>query len=318
MNPVWLDSVVMLRVAGSLCAGVVVAPAGPDAVIVATAYHCVATGQVPEVGFRNGNVTEGRVVARDPARDLALITVARVPAEVAGLAVRADDPTVGERVVALGHPLGTASVGKLEGVLLWSASEGIVGAVGPWVLQTDAGLNPGNSGGPLVDTQGRIVGIVSRKLAGEDLAFAAKSTDLARMIAAPEPGPRLGGTWGLAPVVRTGASTLVGGTAFLTVRERVVVRGWLTAAGGGLAMGAGALEVRQRLGRGALSTTLDAGVGLRGEGTALDVGVRPILTGRVALGGVALGAHAWNLGDAAARDWDLSVELEWPGVVGVW
>lgn len=320
MVPVWLDSVVLLRVAGSLCAGVVVAPRGEGDVVVATAYHCVATGQVPEVGFRNGNVTEGRVIARDPARDLALVAVegGSVSAGVTGLPVRADDPTIGERVVALGHPYGTAAAGKLEGVLQWSAAEGIVGAVGPWVLQTDAGLNPGNSGGPLVDAQGRVAGIVSRKLAAEDLTFAAKSTDLARMLAKPEAGPRLGGTWGLAPVVRTGETTLVGGTLFVTVRERVVARGWLAGGRGGLAMGAGALELRQRLGRGALSTTLDAGVGLRGEGTALEAALRPVLTGRVATSGIALGAHAWNLGDAEKRGWDLSVELEWPGVVGVW
>ena len=71
---------------------------------------------------------------------------------------------------------GLAAVQPQRSGLAGGPGQGIVGAVGPWVLQTDAGLNPGNSGGPLVDTQGRIVGIVSRKLAGEDLAFAAKST----------------------------------------------------------------------------------------------------------------------------------------------
>ncbi|MEN9786811.1 MAG: hypothetical protein RLZZ299_2075 [Pseudomonadota bacterium] len=308
MDPAWLDAVVLLRVGASLCAGVVVDPNGT----VATAYHCVATGLVPEVRWRDGRVVEGTVVARDPARDLALVrtTAAGVP----HLSVREGDPRVGERVVALGHPLGDAAGGKLAGVLQWSAAEGIVGAVGPWVIQTDAGLNPGNSGGPLVDLDGRVVGIVSRKLAGEDLAFCARGADLARMIAEPRPGPRLGGTWGLMPAVRTGVTTLWGAELFATVRERGVLRGWI--AGGAAGAGMGTLEaaLRHRLGRGPASTAIDVGLGGRVDGTPGDARVGPVATARLEVGGVAFGAH-WIPADSR---WETSVELAWPGIVGVW
>ncbi len=308
MDPAWLDAVVLLRVGASLCAGVVVDGEGT----VATAYHCVATGLVPEVRWRDGRVREGATFARDPERDLALVRTGT--AGVPHLPVREADPRVGERVVALGHPLGDAAGGKLEGVLRWSASEGIVGAVGPWVLQTDAGLNPGNSGGPLVDAEGRVVGIVSRKLAGEDLAFCARSVDLARMMRTPSPGPWLGGTWGLMPAVRTGVTTMWGVDLFTTVRERGVVRGWVVGGPTGAGMGTLELAVRQRLGRGPASTAVDLGGGARLAGTPGSLRTQPVATARVELGGVAFGTH-WL---PAESRWETSVELAWPGVVGVW
>ena len=152
MDPAWLDAVVLLLDGPALCAGVVVNPTG----VVATAYHCVAAGGHPVVEWRDGTRARGTVYARDPARDLALVRVER--SGLVALEVREDDPVVGERVYGMGHPYGNATVGRLEGVLRWSVTEGIVSAVGPWVIQTDTALNPGNSGGPVVDAQGRVTG----------------------------------------------------------------------------------------------------------------------------------------------------------------
>ena len=84
-----------------------------------------------------------------------------------------NDVQIGEKVIAIGNPLG----------LQFSVSEGIVSAVhrlGPSGLeayiQTDAALNPGNSGGPLINKQGKVIGINNFKIGGgENLGFALES-----------------------------------------------------------------------------------------------------------------------------------------------
>lgn len=84
-----------------------------------------------------------------------------------------DDVTLGEKVIAIGNPLG----------LQFSVSEGIVSGVnrlGPndleAYIQTDAALNPGNSGGPLINTKGEAIGINNFKVSdGESLGFALES-----------------------------------------------------------------------------------------------------------------------------------------------
>ena len=84
-----------------------------------------------------------------------------------------DDVQVGEKVIAIGNPLG----------LQFSVSEGFVSAIhreGPnglnAYIQTDAALNPGNSGGPLINKQGKVIGINNFKIGGgESLGFALES-----------------------------------------------------------------------------------------------------------------------------------------------
>jgi S1-C subfamily serine protease len=84
-----------------------------------------------------------------------------------------DNVEIGEKVIAIGNPLG----------LQFSVSQGIVSAIHregpnglPAYIQTDAALNPGNSGGPLIDTNGRVIGINNFKSSsGESLGFALES-----------------------------------------------------------------------------------------------------------------------------------------------
>lgn len=82
-----------------------------------------------------------------------------------------DDAKVGEKVIAIGNPLG----------LSFSISEGIISAIDrvgitnnlPYYFQTDAALNPGNSGGPLINTQGQVIGMNNFKISGgENIGFA--------------------------------------------------------------------------------------------------------------------------------------------------
>ncbi len=83
-----------------------------------------------------------------------------------------DNVRVGEKVIAIGNPLGYS----------FSVSEGIVSAINRVgsnglnaYIQTDAALNPGNSGGPLINTNGKVIGINNFKSRGENLGFALES-----------------------------------------------------------------------------------------------------------------------------------------------
>ncbi len=304
MNPVWLDAVVLLMDGPALCGGVIVNPTG----VVATAYHCVTHGDTVRVELRDGRVLKGTVQARDPAHDLALVRIDAMGLPV--LAVRAEDPTVGERVYGLGHPLGSAASGKLEGLLAWSVSEGIVSAVGPWLIQTDAALNPGNSGGPVVDAEGRVVGIVSKKLKADNIAFLAKSADLDALVRSDDPGPWWGGNWGGGLSFTTERDDVwVGANAWVSVRERLVARSWVQV---GISEGASVVTVlaaRQRVGTGAFSTTFDGGPGL-----AVGAGGAVLLAdARATMGLLGVGVR-WFPGEG---EFGVGVDLNWPGMVGV-
>ena len=83
-----------------------------------------------------------------------------------------DDVKIGEKVIAIGNPLG----------LSFSVTEGIISAVNRKVsgssggyIQTDAALNSGNSGGPLINTNGRVIGINNFKVKGDNIGFALES-----------------------------------------------------------------------------------------------------------------------------------------------
>lgn len=79
---------------------------------------------------------------------------------------------VGEKVIAIGNPLGL-SFSATEGIISATDREGSNGK--PYYFQTDAALNPGNSGGPLIDKSGEVIGINNFKAAGENLGFALES-----------------------------------------------------------------------------------------------------------------------------------------------
>ena len=132
--------------------------------LVVTNAH-VATGARAEVVLPDGRALPARVLARDPRRDAALLTV---PAGDLEPALRADARGLraGELVVALGHPLGVAYATAL-GVVHRTPT----GAAGPagW-LHADIRLAPGNSGGPLADAWGRVVGINAMIVGGLGIA----------------------------------------------------------------------------------------------------------------------------------------------------
>lgn len=145
----------------------------PDLVV--TNAH-VARASCVCVGFADGRGIEASVVATDPRTDLALLRVPRVEMAPAGSA-DSDALRVGALVVAIGHPLGlrhTLTAGVVHGFP--PARSG-----GRWI-QADLHLAPGNSGGPLADAGGRVVGINTMIAGG--LALAIPVNDVRRFVAA--------------------------------------------------------------------------------------------------------------------------------------
>jgi S1-C subfamily serine protease len=130
----------------------------PDGFLL-TNHHVVEGHERVRVRFPDGKDSAGQVIGNDPWTDLAVVRVedAVVPhAELGDSAAL----RVGQLVVAIGSPLGfestlTAGIVSAVGRTLRSVSGHLVDNI----IQTDAALNPGSSGGPLVDGRGRVVGI---------------------------------------------------------------------------------------------------------------------------------------------------------------
>jgi S1-C subfamily serine protease len=223
--------------------------------------------------------------------------------------VRAEPPAPGDRLWLVGHPFAQAAGGKLTDLLRWSVSEGVVSATGPWFIQTDAAMNPGNSGGPALDGEGRVVGVVSRRMNADGLGFLATGAALRELVAAPEPGSWLGGHFGAGVGMVAQAEAAVGGELWLAARDRVVARAFAGLGATGATAMMGTLGVRQRLGRGAVSVALEA----LGGGVAMGDEVGPLVGGRLGVGGAAVSAW-WPVG---TRRVGIGVTLEWPGPIGV-
>lgn len=160
--------------------------AGSASVITADGYlltsaHVVAGATLATAAFSNGTTLQADVVGRDPLSDLAvLLARGDVPAPVT--LGDAASLRVGQLVVALGNPLGlagsvTAGIVSALGRSLPTAS----GRVVDEVVQTDAALNPGNSGGVLADSSGRMVG-VNTALAGIGVGLAVPINSTTREI----------------------------------------------------------------------------------------------------------------------------------------
>ena len=146
--------------------------------------HVVGFADEVEVQFSDGDWREATVIGTDPYSDLAVLEVEDVPEYVESLSFASEPPTVGQEVVVIGNPIGLTA----------SASRGIVSGVGrslpsptgfsiPDAIQTDAAVNPGNSGGPLVNLDGDPVGVVF-STGGEGIGFAISAALTERVVPA--------------------------------------------------------------------------------------------------------------------------------------
>lgn len=136
---------------------------------IVTNNHVVEEADVIQVTFSDGSIARAELLGRDPYSDLAVLKVDVDPERLVPVEL-GDSSTlqVGQRVVAIGNPFG------LEGTM----TAGVISALGrtlptqiggdekgvysnPDIIQTDAAVNPGNSGGPLLDMRGRVIGVNS-------------------------------------------------------------------------------------------------------------------------------------------------------------
>jgi S1-C subfamily serine protease len=148
-----LPSAVFVRSGTSLGSGFVYDTKG----LILTAAHVVEARMDVTVRLSDGTPLAGKVLGRDTARDVAVISVKRKGLRAAKLA-RGVRLQVGQFAVAIGSPFGleeSVTVGVVSGTgRTLETADGAVDAI-----QTDAGINPGNSGGPLADSQARVIGI---------------------------------------------------------------------------------------------------------------------------------------------------------------
>jgi S1-C subfamily serine protease len=148
----------------------------------ATALHVVDLGRELRVEFPSGRTLAAQVVATDEEHDLAILELADA-VDAPPLAPR-ENVDVGAPILAIGNPYGDLAryEGELEGLLNFSVSQGIVSAKSDAYIQTDAALSPGNSGGPMLTCEGKVVGVADRLLEGR-IGFGVPVAHLTRLTA---------------------------------------------------------------------------------------------------------------------------------------
>jgi serine protease Do len=156
-----------------------------DGSVVVTNAHVVGEAEEVRLVTRHGVEDVGRVIARDAVRDVAVITVPEGFMGLReGLFPSAVVPGLGDEVFALGAPLGvefTLTEGRIS-----ATARQVDPAVPLKMLQHDAAVNPGSSGGPLVDAEGRLLGMNSQIADGSrmfvGIAYAISAADLAFIV----------------------------------------------------------------------------------------------------------------------------------------
>jgi hypothetical protein len=163
--------------------GFVVAPG-----LVATCHHVVEHGAQARVKTHDRiEYSVEKVVATSAGHDIALLSVPKMQSAPALGLRELSTIEVGEDAIAIGSPLG------LQGTV----TTGVVSAVREdpgygTVVQTSAATSPGNSGGPLVDGEGRVLGVISfGATRGQNLNFAVASSELEKLMAAPPTSPEV-------------------------------------------------------------------------------------------------------------------------------
>ena len=158
-----------------------------------TAAHVVQTADVAYVQFADDQEIRARVIGSDIQSDVALLQLEQMPKGVAPAKLGdSDKMEVGDEVFVIGAPYGigqTLSVGHLSGRHRLNNSDEKAPSVE--FLQTDAAVNRGNSGGPMFDIDGNVIGIVSTMMSqsggSEGLAFVTASNTAKRLLLEQKP-----------------------------------------------------------------------------------------------------------------------------------
>jgi len=126
-----------------------------------TARHVVTGAQAVQVTFADGTQTTAKIASEEPASDIAVLVPATPPSVIVP-AVLGGGVNVGDDVYAVGHPLGlvdSLTAGVVSGLDRTIPVAGGANLTG--LIQFDAAVNPGNSGGPLLNRAAQVVGIVT-------------------------------------------------------------------------------------------------------------------------------------------------------------
>jgi serine protease Do len=161
-------AVVSITRQGGSGSGVVVRADG----VLLTNAHVVGNARTVQVGLADGRRLDGQVLGRDPTIDVAVVRVSARDLPAANLG-DSDQLEAGQTAIAIGNPFGlerTVTTGVISAVNRSPQGFGLDG-----LIQTDAAISPGNSGGPLLDSRGRLIGVntaVLRATGAEGLGFA--------------------------------------------------------------------------------------------------------------------------------------------------
>jgi len=147
-----------VAVSGSMGSGIIISADG----LVLTAAHVVESANEVSVKLQNGKSYQADVLSSSDAADVALLKLRAVPSNIKAVKIgNSDNSKIGDKILIIGSPLGlehSLSVGYIsrkmkKNVLTNGEMAGFI--------QTDASINQGNSGGPMINTNGELIGIVS-------------------------------------------------------------------------------------------------------------------------------------------------------------
>lgn len=172
-----IDSVVLVQAPSGQGTGWVF-----DDEVVVTNAHVVGAASDVDVRFNDGEWRAGEVLGVDPHSDLAAIRVTDRPDAAEPLPLLQGDPVVGQEVVAIGNPF--ALSGSLTTGVVSGTNRLIPAPTGfriPDAVQTDAAVNPGNSGGPLMSLDGEVVAVINSG-GGENIAFGISAALTSRVV----------------------------------------------------------------------------------------------------------------------------------------
>ena len=154
----------------------------PLFVVILTNNHVIEGARAIEVLFADGSTAPANVVGGDPDTDIALVrahTARLSPVDLGD----SDALRVGQLVVAMGNPFGLqASVTTGVVSALRRTLRATTGRLIEDIIQTDAALNPGNSGGALLDSRGRVIGVNTAIIAGANTTGFAVPINTAKRI----------------------------------------------------------------------------------------------------------------------------------------
>ena len=142
--------------------------------LILTNNHVISDAEEVTVFLEDGTSFDGTILGRDLVRDLAVVKIEATDLTALELGTLSRVP-LGSDVVVLGYPLGIEDLSVASGLV--SSIRLDKGRNITWI-QTDAAVNPGNSGGPLLNLQGQVIGVVSAKFVGaaiEGVGFAVSS-----------------------------------------------------------------------------------------------------------------------------------------------